>query len=142
MVAGVIDVGAAHRVAGGRDQPAVVGGLCICGRRRNPNLHHAGRVASFCCKRSRLVVRGLRKRPQLANGAFCLGLADSFIHPDVLLPSQQEAGVQAAMKHLRSGKFEEAINSLCDLPIEMARAMVKADRETSFAGAVTYFVAR
>ena len=43
------------------------------------------------------------------------------------------------MKHLRSGKFEEAINSLCDLPIEMARAMVKADRETSFAGAVTYF---
>jgi hypothetical protein len=59
--------------------------------------------------------------------------------PDVTLAPQQEAGVQAAMKHLRSGKFEQAINGLCDLPVEMARAMVKADPEVSFAGAVVYF---
>jgi hypothetical protein len=59
--------------------------------------------------------------------------------PDVVLPPQAEAGVQAAMKHLRSDRFEQAINGLCDLPIEMARAMVKADPEVSFAGAVAYF---
>jgi hypothetical protein len=59
--------------------------------------------------------------------------------PDVTLAPTQEAGVQAAMAHLRSGKFEQAINGLCDLPIEMARAMVKADPEVSFAVAVAYF---
>jgi hypothetical protein len=59
--------------------------------------------------------------------------------PDVVLPSQQEAGVQAAMKHLRNGKFEQAINGLCDLPLAMARDMVKADPDVSFAGAVAYF---
>ena len=59
--------------------------------------------------------------------------------PDVTLAPTQEAGVQAAMAHLRSGKFEQAINGLCDLPIEMARAMVKADPKVSFTGAVAYF---
>jgi len=43
------------------------------------------------------------------------------------------------MKHLRNGKFEQAINGLCYLPIEMARDMKKADPDTSFAGAVAYF---
>jgi hypothetical protein len=43
------------------------------------------------------------------------------------------------MKHLRSGKFEQAINGLCDLPIEMARDMKKADPEVSLPGAVVYF---
>jgi hypothetical protein len=53
-------------------QPALVGGLCICGRRGNPNLLHGSGVQFwFYCKRSYLLVRGLPKRPQFATGAFC-----------------------------------------------------------------------
>jgi hypothetical protein len=57
----------------------------------------------------------------------------------VTLPPQAEAGVQAAMKHLRNGKFAKAISDLSDLPVNMARDMKKADPDTSFAGAVAYF---
>ena len=58
---------------------------------------------------------------------------------DVVLPPQQEAGVQAAMKHLRDEKFQAALNVLHDLPVRMARDMSAADPKVSFRGAVQYF---
>lgn len=72
-------------------------------------------------------------------GAVREAFEQSNFQPDVLLSPQQEAGVQAAISDPRSGKFEEAMTILCDLPIEMAREMLKADPEISFAGAVANF---
>jgi hypothetical protein len=57
----------------------------------------------------------------------------------VVLPPQQEAGVQAAMAHLRDEKFRQALDVLHDLPVRMARDMTAIDTEISFPGAVAYF---
>ena len=57
----------------------------------------------------------------------------------VELPPEQEAGVQAAMKHLRDDKVRLAINVLCGLPTNMAADMTKHDREVNLQAATNYF---
>ena len=40
---------------------------------------------------------------------------------DVVLTEQQEAGVQAAMRHLKTEEFRLALNAIADLPLKIAR---------------------
>ena len=106
----------------------------------SPNQTHSVKLATELPKSEHSAPNARTPAPGISARyiAPTIGYDDDDEEP-VELPPRQEAGVQAATKHLRDDKVRRAINVLCGLPTKMASDMRKHDKEISLTGAINYF---
>jgi hypothetical protein len=106
----------------------------------SPNQTHSVKLAAKLPKSEHLAPKARTPAPGISAQYVppIIGYEDEDEEP-VELPPAQEAGVQAAMAHLRDDKVRRAINVLCGLPTKMAADMSKHDKEVSLQGVTNYF---